>query len=120
MYLVKWLGDIGISIINTMWTSLDIDRRDEYGAMINYDNPSQEILINCNSILDGNKSAKICLVLYVSSNITVHRSGDIKSSLVLISESRHKKILFNFLKELLIDIDLSKIEVVNIDITGGE
>lgn len=120
MFLFKWLGDINISIINTEWTSIDIDRRDEYGLMINYDNPSQEILINCKSILDGNKSGKICLLLCVSPNITVYREGYIKVSLVLSSGCEYKKILFNFLKGFIIEVDFSKIELVNIDIKGGE
>ena len=120
LYLVKWIGDLNISIVNTGWTSIDIDRRDEYGEMINYDNPSQRVLINCKSILDGNKSGSICLMLYVSPNITVHREGNIRAVLVLDSRNKFKKIILNLLKGLAIEVDFSSIEIVNIDIKGGE
>lgn len=118
MRLVRWLGDIKIRISGTQWTSIDIDRKEEYGEMINYDNPSKEILISCQNILDGNKSGKVDLLLYVMSNTSVHREGSIQAALVVDADNVLKRILLKLIIGLAIEGELSNIEVVNIDIEG--
>jgi hypothetical protein len=109
-YKYKWLkklinkfGGAKIKIINTGWTSIEIEKRQEYpSGAIDYSNPSKYILIDFNKLIPDDKlNGKVYFQLIISSNTTIKSDGEIST------EVNCKKVV-KLLKSILINIECEK------------
>lgn len=100
-YKYKWLrsmihrlGGLSLHIINSEWTSLEIDRRDEYGQIINYDNPATEVIIDLEeAVRRGDNTRILYLTLCIQPNKFVKNDGKIKTEVRLKNETFFNKLL---------------------------
>lgn len=108
------LGGIDIAIINTNWTSIDIDKRDEYGDAINFENPSKAILINASKLLLGKQlDRKFYFQLVLQSNKTITLEDYIEIELRYNQDKKIKNRIMKSLVSILIKTSLGKYKVIN-------
>ncbi|MCR1876442.1 hypothetical protein NSA45_11230 [Paraclostridium bifermentans] len=102
-YKYKWIkkkletyGGLQLEIINTSWTSIEIDKREEYGDIIDYTNPSKKIVVDLNNVcLEEQLDGKFYLTLIVESNKTIKSDGVISTKVVQNRTNFVKNLIFN-------------------------
>ncbi|MDU4933997.1 MAG: hypothetical protein E6X43_01575 [Peptostreptococcaceae bacterium] len=102
-YKHKWIknklenyGGLQLEIINTNWTSIEIDKREEYGDIIDYTNPSKKIVVDLNNVcVEEQLDGKLYLTLLVEPNKTIKSDGVIATKVVQNKTNFIKNLIFN-------------------------
>lgn len=112
--VIEWLGGFYIVILHSDWVSIGVDKASEYGKRINYENPSEEIIVYCNDFLSKKQlKGRIDLDLVLQCQVTVELQGVITTELKLGNDKGVKHYIAKWLIAMFFDDSFAQLELLS-------